>query len=86
MQNIFLETHPDQIFKNIIQKMNHIIEEIAPSREEQHGGKSQHSNLTAKLVLEEAAERSIDRNRLRLIVSTNLTAAFDTVDHKMVKK
>ena len=55
-------------------------------REEHHGGRKNHSTLSAKAVLEEAAARSLDKNRLGLLVSTDLTAAFDCVDHKTMKK
>ena len=37
-------------------------------------------------MLEEAAHENIDKNRLGILLSTNLTAAFDTVDHLILKK
>ena len=55
--------------------------------EEQHGGRRYHSTVTAKTVIEEAARKTIYENKLGVIVSTDLTAAFDTVNHRiMIKK
>ena len=54
--------------------------------EEQHGGRRHHSTATAKSVLEEAARRNLDENNLGIIVSTDLTAAFDSVDTTIMMK
>ena len=53
-------------------------------REEHHGGRKNHSTATAKAVLEDAAAKNLDQNKLGILISTNLTSAFDTVDKKIL--
>ena len=53
---------------------------------EHHGGRKAHSTATAKAVLEEAAHKNLDKNKLGVLVSTDMTSAFDTVDHSILKK
>ena len=71
----------EEVFKRRLVKYlkdNNII------REEHHGGRKSHSTVTANIVLEEAAARNLDQNKLGLLVSTDLTAAFDTVDQSIL--
>ena len=52
--------------------------------EEHHGGRRAHSTATANSVIKEAASRSIVNNKLGVIISTDLTAVFDMVDHNIL--
>ena len=54
--------------------------------EEHHGGRRAHSTISAKTVLENAAHESIDSNKFGVLVSTDLTAAFDLCDHSILKE
>ena len=81
-----------QVFEKCIEevlkeKITTYLEDNNILAEEQHGGRRHHSTATAKATIEEAARRNLDRNKLGLIVSTDLTAAFDSVDNSlMIKK
>ena len=67
-------------------KMMDYFEENEILVKEQHGGRSNHNTITAKAGIEEACRRNLDKNELGIIVSTNLTAAFDTVNHRIMIK
>ena len=51
---------------------------------EQHGGRKNHNTITAKAVIEEACRKNLDKNKLGLVISTDLTAAFNTVNHRIL--
>ena len=46
-----------------------------------HGGRSGHSTLSAKSVLDFNGEKALDEDNLAVLVSTNLSSVFDLVDH-----
>ena len=74
----------EEVLKN---KITAYLEENNIISEEQHGGRRYHSTTTAKAIIEEAARRNLDNNKLGIVVSTDLTAAFDTVNVQiMIKK
>ena len=52
--------------------------------EEHHGGRRYHSTVSAMSILEEAARRNLDKNKLGIIISTDLQAAFDTVNSRLL--
>ena len=54
--------------------------------EEHHGGRKAHSTISAKVVLDNAAHEILDQNKYGIMVSTDLTSAFDVVDHQILKK
>ena len=54
--------------------------------DEHHGGRRNHSTVSAKAVLEEASKKTIDKNKLGVVISTDLTTAFDTVNYQVLIK
>ena len=53
---------------------------------EHHGGLPHHSTMTAKAVIDYAGTKATDNDHQGAILSTDLSAAFDTVDHKILIK
>ena len=51
--------------------------------QEHHGGLTGHSTMTAKSLLDYHAAKAIDDDDQAIILSTDLSAAFDTVDHSI---
>ena len=49
--------------------------------EEHHGGLQNHSTITAKSIIDYYAAKSIEEDKLSVILSTDLSMAFDVVDH-----
>ena len=49
-----------------------------------HGGIARHSTITAKALMDYNIGYGIDRNKVSAILSTDLSAAFDTVDHSIL--
>ena len=52
--------------------------------QEHHGGLTGHSTMTAKSLLDYHAAKAIDDDDQAIILSTDLSAAFDTVDHSIL--
>ena len=52
--------------------------------ENHHGGMKNHSTVTARAVIDFECSQAIDTNRLGVVISTDLSAAFDTVDHGLL--
>ena len=78
-----------QIFEKCIEeviktKLMKYLEENDIIAKEQHGGRKHHSTTSAKAVMEEAAKKNLDKNKLGVIISTDLTAAFDSVNHRIL--
>lgn len=78
-----------QTFEKIIEeilkrRIVNYLEEHNIIRDEHHGGRKHHSTISAKAVLEEAAAKCLDQNKLGVLLSTDLTAAFDTCDHQVL--
>ena len=78
-----------QVYEKVIEevlktRITKYFEENEIILEEHHGGRRFHSTVTAMSVIEEAARRNIDNNKLGVIISTDLTAAFDTVNHRIL--
>ena len=46
-----------------------------------HGGRRFHSTLTAKTILDQQIFGNIDKRKHSAVLATDLSAAFDTVDH-----
>ena len=53
-------------------------------KENMHGSRSHHSIITAKLELDEAINKSKDAGLKVAVLSTDLSMAFDTVEHKLL--
>ena len=49
-----------------------------------HGGRKGHSPVTAKATLDHILEKNYEANLATCILSTDLSSAFDTIDHKML--
>ena len=49
--------------------------------ENMHGSRNKHSIVTAKLELDEEINKQKDRGNKTLVLSTDLTSAYDTIDH-----
>ena len=54
--------------------------------EEHHGGIGGHSTLSAKAVIDYECDKVIDSDKLGVILSTDLSSAFDLVDHSILLK
>ena len=52
--------------------------------EEHHGGLSGHSTMTAKCLIDYHAASALEDDDQAIILSTDLSAAFDTVDHSIL--
>ena len=48
---------------------------------EHHGGRSKHSTATAKSMIDYYAGKIAENNKSTCLITTDLTAAYDTVDH-----
>ena len=59
-------------------KENNIIDEA------HHGGQNLHSTQTAKAMIDIISEDNIQDNKITAIVSTNLSAAYDTINHEIL--
>ena len=46
-----------------------------------HGGRQGYSTLTAKTEIENAITKNLNENKYNVLLTTDLSAAFDTVDH-----
>ena len=80
-----------QVYEKVIEevlkrRMMTYFEENAIILEEHHGGRKGHSTISAKAVLEDEAHRNLDKNKFGLIISTDLTGAYDCVDHEILKE
>ena len=49
-----------------------------------HSSRTAHSIITAKLELDEAIQRNKDKSNKEAVLSTDLSMAFDTVEHKLL--
>ena len=45
-----------------------------------HGGRKEHSTVTARATIDAECSSIIENNRLGLVLTTDLSSAFDTVD------
>ena len=68
----------------IKQNLTQYIEENEILTEEHHGGRKCHSTLTAKCLIDYYATKTIEKDQFGVILSTDLSSAFDTVDHKIL--
>ena len=57
------------------------IEENNILMENHHGGRKKYSTLSAKVVIDEEANKVIDQNKFGLVLSTDLSSAYDCIDH-----
>ena len=55
------------------------LEENKVILDEHHGGMKGKSTLTAKLMIDLKLDKAIDENKIGLLISTDLSSAFDTV-------
>ena len=72
----------DKIFEEWIK--SHIIKHIKSNNiitEEHHGGFENHSTMTAKAILDYYSTKATDTDDQGVLLSTDLSAAYDTVDH-----
>ena len=67
-------------------KMIKYIEENSILLENHHGGIVNHSTLTAKSLVDYFTGRGIDRDNLTVVLSTDLSTAYDSVDHGILLK
>ena len=54
--------------------------------ENHHGGRKNHSTVTAKLSLELEALKEKENQKTSAIVSTDLSSAYDTISHRILKQ
>ena len=52
--------------------------------EEHHGGLRNHSTVTAKSIIDYYAAKTLENDDMGIILSTDLSAAYDTVDHAIL--
>ena len=78
-----------KIFEKLIQlKLNRIAENnnIDLTNSKQHGFKAKHSTITAMLEIQNKLANALDNNEYAALVSIDLSAAFDVVDHSLLVK
>ena len=63
---------------NLYLEANNII------HESHHGGQNLHSTQTAKAMIDIISEDNIQDNKITAIISTDLSAAYDTINHKIL--
>ena len=72
----------DKIYEEWMKK--HILKHLKTNKiitEEHHGGLENHSTMTAKAVLDFYSTKAVDSDDQGVLLSTDLSAAYDTVDH-----
>ena len=77
----------DKIFQEWIK--THIMKHCKENNiitEEHHGGLPQHSTMTAKSIIDYYGTKATDSDRQGVLLSTDLSAAYDTVDHVILLK
>ena len=47
-----------------------------------HGARANHSTMSAKLVIDHHCKKSLDSNKFGVILSSDLSSAYDTVEHE----
>ena len=52
--------------------------------EEHHGGRPLHSTVTAKSILDAETHKLLENKRNVVTITTDLTMAYDLVDHKIM--
>ena len=75
----------EKIFEEWV-KMN-LIEFLQKNKilnENHHGGRKNHSPLTAKAQIDCQLFSSYEQNKISALLTTDLSAAFDTIDHKIL--
>ena len=51
-----------------------------------HGGRAAHSTVTAKTQIDQKLHKNYENDKITAVLATDLSAAFDTVDHKILLK
>ena len=78
-----------KIFEKLIQlKLNYVAEinNIDLTNSRQHGFKTKHSTVTAMLEIQNKLAKALDKNEFAALISVDLSAAFDVVDHDLLIK
>ena len=77
----------DKVIQELIkQQMSSYFEDNNLILKNHHGGRKCHSTTSARAVIDAECSDIIDNNKLGFILSTNLSAAFDTVDRDILVK
>ena len=77
-----LEKIIEEYFKR---KMEEFIKENEILNPNHHGGRKHHSTITAKSAIEIEALKANEEGRTVAIYSTDLSAAYDTIDHRILR-
>ena len=77
-----LEKIIEEYFKR---KMEEFIKENEILNPNHHGGRKHHSTITAKSAVEIEALKANEEGRTVAIYSTDLSAAYDTIDHRILR-
>ena len=62
-------------------QIDDFFEEAGTIPKEHHGGRKHHSTATAKTIIDYNAGKAIEEKKTACMITTDLTAAYDTVDH-----
>ena len=54
--------------------------------ENRHRGREKPSTLSAKLVIDNASAKTVDENKFAIVLSTDLSMAYNSVDHPTLRK
>ena len=76
-----------KIFEKLVQlKLNQIakLNDIDLTNKNRHGFKSKHSTTTAMLELQHKIAKALDNGEYATVISLDLSAAFDVVDHRLL--
>ena len=51
---------------------------------EHHGSRKEHSTMTCKISIDNGIAETVDNKKNALVLTTDLTACFDVVDHRLI--
>ena len=51
-----------------------------------HGGRAAHSTITAKTQIDQKLHKNYENDKITAVLATDLSAAYDTVDHEILLK
>ena len=77
----------DKVLESLLKnQLEEFMEKEGLIPDEHHGSRKDHSTMTCKMSLDNGVAETTDTKKHALVLSTDLTAAMDVVDHKLIIK